>query len=431
MIMSGLPYSNARQQIQSSVANNMNSFNSVPGSGVASSGASILGSLASGASGLLGSVASGLFNMWNQSKQRDWEEEMWNKENEYNLPENQVQRFLDAGINPAAAVNSVLGQNGSVSATAPDNPGSGNVMGDLGPLFANSANSYMERLLMQSDIDKNTSDAAKSQSEKNLIDSQNVEQQAKNKYAEESYKSALNKLVADGRISESNARILESSEYYKKEGARVEYEQQLQTLGNSKQQFKNLEQQMYHEMASTYLAMQQAGLAQAEINKVYSDIGLNNAQIEQISHNISNIDAEAASTWKDVDRKAIENGLLEIQQKYAKAAEDAFDQSGININDPLWSNVVRLCSTGKEEDFETAKKLLENNWTILEYSDVGAHYGDRNMRARQTEVAFEGVRAAGNLMIGAGVFNGKVTPVSTSVNAPRPEDYLPPIFQNK
>ena len=44
------------------------------------------------------------------NRQLAFQEDMWNKTNEYNLPANQVQRLLAAGINPAF----VLG-NGSTS----------------------------------------------------------------------------------------------------------------------------------------------------------------------------------------------------------------------------------------------------------------------------------------------------------------------------
>lgn len=60
---------------------------------------------------LLGSVVNGLFNMAEAKKQRDWSEQMmdkqnafsvdmWNKTNAYNSPAMQKQRLIDAGLNP-------------------------------------------------------------------------------------------------------------------------------------------------------------------------------------------------------------------------------------------------------------------------------------------------------------------------------------------
>lgn len=74
--------------------------------------------LAAGISATAGAIGSGLnsysanmANKWNRreaEKNRKWQEDMWNKQNEYNLPVNQLQRIKAAGLNP----NLVLGQNG-------------------------------------------------------------------------------------------------------------------------------------------------------------------------------------------------------------------------------------------------------------------------------------------------------------------------------
>lgn len=40
-------------------------------------------------------------------RQNQWNLDMWNKQNEYNSPSNQVQRLLDAGINPNNAVGNI------------------------------------------------------------------------------------------------------------------------------------------------------------------------------------------------------------------------------------------------------------------------------------------------------------------------------------
>lgn len=117
---------------------------------------STLGAIISGGAALGGAAVSGVasgkmnrkaikYNKWALQEQqnfqsnqaqlgRDWSEEMmskanqwnldqWNRENEYNLPENQKARLLAAGINPALAMQgaSSVGQAGSSpsSASAP------------------------------------------------------------------------------------------------------------------------------------------------------------------------------------------------------------------------------------------------------------------------------------------------------------------------
>lgn len=44
-------------------------------------------------------------------QQQNWQEDMWNKTNEYNSPVNQMQRLMDAGVNPNAAAGMIAGGN--------------------------------------------------------------------------------------------------------------------------------------------------------------------------------------------------------------------------------------------------------------------------------------------------------------------------------
>lgn len=152
----------------------------------------VLGSIISAGAGLGSSVASGIssgkmnrravkYNKWAlqeqqkfQSEQsqlgRDWSEEMmaqanqwnldqWNRENEYNLPENQKARLLAAGINPALAMQgaSSVGQAASspssASAPSPASPSGASAPSlnlqrpDYGTGFAqlsSAVNSYFE-----------------------------------------------------------------------------------------------------------------------------------------------------------------------------------------------------------------------------------------------------------------------------------------------
>lgn len=152
----------------------------------------VLGSIISAGAGLAGSAASGIssgkmnkravkYNKWalqeqqnfqaNQSQLgRDWSEEMmskanqwnldqWNRENEYNLPENQKARLLAAGINPALAMQgaSSVGQAASfpssASAPSPASPSGASAPSlnlqrpDYGSGFAqlsSAVNSYFE-----------------------------------------------------------------------------------------------------------------------------------------------------------------------------------------------------------------------------------------------------------------------------------------------
>lgn len=62
--------------------------------------------IVSGASGLIGNLVQGEYNRKEAKRARSWAEEMWNAQNEYNLPVNQVARLKAAGINPNLAFGS-------------------------------------------------------------------------------------------------------------------------------------------------------------------------------------------------------------------------------------------------------------------------------------------------------------------------------------
>jgi F0F1-type ATP synthase membrane subunit c/vacuolar-type H+-ATPase subunit K len=155
-------------------------------------GPELLGSIITAGAGLGSSVASGIasgkmnrravkYNKWALQEQqnfqsnhaqlgRDWSEEMmskanqwnldqWNRENEYNLPENQKARLLAAGINPALAMQGASGVGqaasspSSASAPSPVSPSGAYVPSlnlqrpDYGSGFAqlsSAVNSYFE-----------------------------------------------------------------------------------------------------------------------------------------------------------------------------------------------------------------------------------------------------------------------------------------------
>ena len=56
--------------------------------------------------GLIDSVINYHTETQEAKRQRAWNEAMWNKQNQYNLPANQMQRYRDAGLNP----NLIYGQ---------------------------------------------------------------------------------------------------------------------------------------------------------------------------------------------------------------------------------------------------------------------------------------------------------------------------------
>lgn len=150
--------------------------------------------LAAGISALAGTVGAGLnaysanmANKWNRreaDKNRKWQEEMWNKQNEYNLPVNQLQRIKAAGLNP----NLVFGQNGmstqgasfggNVSNPQMTSPQYGDMLKGVG----SAIQMYQQYRMKQAELDLLESQKKKTDNEAAFVASQTVGQDWQNSY---------------------------------------------------------------------------------------------------------------------------------------------------------------------------------------------------------------------------------------------------------
>lgn len=62
----------------------------------------VAGAAVSGGTSIISNLIANNANKKSQARQNKWVEDMWQREQEYNTPKNQVQRYLEAGINPVA-----------------------------------------------------------------------------------------------------------------------------------------------------------------------------------------------------------------------------------------------------------------------------------------------------------------------------------------
>ena len=100
------------------------------------------------AAGLVSTIYTNKANKSSMQSQQDWNEDMMNKQNEYNLPSNQVQRLQDAGINPTSlGMGQGMQVSGNTSATA--NPYNLLPMSDPFSMASNSLLSNMSAFKAQ------------------------------------------------------------------------------------------------------------------------------------------------------------------------------------------------------------------------------------------------------------------------------------------
>lgn len=137
---------------------------------------SLIGAALIGAGGsLLSGVTNQLFgrsnqayaNAWSekmQQQQQEWQEYMWNKNNEYNDPASQIQRLRDAGVNPNTAAGSMGATSQAQMPQQPTIPSS-NPMMSPGFDFGNGISTGLNAEQVRANIDKTNA-------EKDYIDSQ-------------------------------------------------------------------------------------------------------------------------------------------------------------------------------------------------------------------------------------------------------------------
>lgn len=104
-------------------------------------------------------------------KNRDWQEEMWNKQNEYNTPTNQLKLYTDAGYNPLTALNAM---NGSSSAGSVGTASTSSILGgqqaiQSGAEQVNLTNSTLQASQQQA-LAQAQIDLARSQARKNDVE---------------------------------------------------------------------------------------------------------------------------------------------------------------------------------------------------------------------------------------------------------------------
>ena len=134
----------------------------ITGSAVIAAGTNILGNLF----GISNQSSVNRQNLKIMREQQAWQEKMWNKQNEYNTPENQLSLYEDAGYNPLTALNAMSGNSsaGSVGSVQSAQMQAADFSG-ISQSGQAIANAMLQKDLIQSQIDLNHANAGKSKAE--------------------------------------------------------------------------------------------------------------------------------------------------------------------------------------------------------------------------------------------------------------------------
>lgn len=306
----------------------------------------VLGSVITGGANILG----GLFGMGSQASankanmelakyQNEWNEYMWNKQNEYNTPKNQMARYLDAGLNP----NLIYGSGSASSGNSTSVPTSANMhveplpVPNLGEAAQQLISNIRADRLADADIKAKEADVRNKDSlsqyndakrrnedlQSFLLDLDRINKQIKNETDSENLE--VLKAVRDERIRSyslaNEAQGLENSYNSRTLDTRVQ---------NTEQVLKNTKA-TYNEIKSrTNLNNANAALAAAKINEISANILLIQANEQYVGsktqaqslENSFNI-ATFASRQEKLNAE-IFNLLMSGNEKQFKAFADAY-----------------------------------------------------------------------------------------------------------
>uniref|UniRef100_A0AAU8BA33 DNA pilot protein n=1 Tax=Dulem virus 208 TaxID=3145685 RepID=A0AAU8BA33_9VIRU len=296
------------------------------------------GIIAAGVTGI-GNVINSLFQGGQNRKNREFQREeneksrqfsldMWNRQNEYNLPTNQMSRLRDAGINPHLAYSNGAPMNTSNAPASPTG------IGSLPPGEASKLNlgEIFNAILVKSQVKNIDADTAKKQAEKEQVEAQTTgigkDNQLKDidlTYKEKQIVSQLG--MTEQQVKESQSRI---------ETAMTQNEKVKQEIDNLKSSKKLTEQQ-------TQNLVKTLSLISAQTQQILADADLKREQRNLTILQKGNVEAQTRKLTEEV-------GLLNIDSKYRakqldaaiKEAYQRIKESGVRIDNVSFQQVSSI-----------------------------------------------------------------------------------------
>lgn len=179
-------------------------------------GASLIGAGTSILGGIFGSMSQSSANETNLQvarENREWQEKMWNQQNEYNTPSNQLKLASDAGVNPLTAYANLNGVSGAGNVSTPNLP-------QVNPTdysFLQNAGNILANMQLQKEQARNL----RADSEQKEIDNQTRYQ--KNKVEIDNLQKEGLKLSADyDNLKQQYKILLEQEKNARKEGENLD-----------------------------------------------------------------------------------------------------------------------------------------------------------------------------------------------------------------
>lgn len=284
----------------------------------------VVEALVAGIGGAFNSIFQGRQNRKNREFQerenqinRQFAVDMWNKQNEYNLPTNQMQRLRDAGINPHLAYSNGQPMNTSNAPATPS--GIGSMPQGIAPQM--NIGEIFNALMTKAQIKQMEAQTEKTLAEKEEVEArtEGIGKDNKVKDIELTHKDRqiLAEIgVNEQNIEESKSRV-ESSVLTNKK-----VEQEIENLKSAKnltdQQVDNLKKalvlmdaQINNTKADTNLKILQKGNLRAQTRLLLAQ-----AQGQDISNKYTpaQFDVQFQKAWKEIEKLGIDIGHIKYEE---------------------------------------------------------------------------------------------------------------------
>ena len=281
---------------------------------------------------------------------------------QYNSPLAQMQRYKQAGLNPALLTGQIGSGSANVDFSAPSMPGvdstssgsQGQFQMDQGFSGISSALMSMSQLLTQQQVADSQVKLNDSVSEKNEVEKANIAADTEKKGAEKSNieKDTEKKGVEIGNISQDTAVKVAQEKLTNSQTDKVKEETRQTTYLIDKylpKQYdeivKRIDKMSADITNSNQITKAQVALFNKQISEIMSNIRLKNRQSELLRHEIFNYDKLAQSTLdlneKNMKRLGFEAQRLDLQNKIQT---DIFN----SMYDSWWSSSPSQFRPGKK-----------------------------------------------------------------------------------
>lgn len=340
--------------------------------------------------GGLGSLFTTGLNMFTQSWANNRQMDMWNAMNEYNTPDAQIQRFLDAGINPAAAVSAVTG--GPNETTEPTMPANPSAAPDMSGLFGDSLSRGYEMKQMSSQIDVNEAQKKDLEASANLKKSQDIGQQIDNMNKQDIIDATLRNMDDQHFLDEQSLGILMNDRAL----SDILFE------GKVNEFFMNL-----------WMLDQDIQNAEAEHRRILADIAKTYSDIEVNAATIGNINA-------DTRYKEKQTAVEDENRRWMAYRRNMVSQFHYDPESSTESNIMMRYTIG---DYSGAAQLVNGlgrmNYSVAAGQATGEYYTVGEQRDAYKDFTdclkfylggygFGAGQAAGSRSVGSGYGQGNM-----------------------